>query len=115
MRHVLTVSGFGGQSREEKGGTSEPGEEAAAGAEGLTHHATGPHEDRHQGSSEWHCFGGHQSSSVMHGLEQRMTRIRQGTNNDKSTAKADEPKTLTWTHCNSDFSSARNPHIISIK
>lgn len=39
---VLTASGFGGQSGEERGGTSEAREEAGAGAKGLLHQALGP-------------------------------------------------------------------------
>lgn len=39
--HVPTVSGLGGQSGEESGGTSEAVEEAGAGAEALLCQATG--------------------------------------------------------------------------
>lgn len=38
---VPTVSGFGGRSAAEKDGTSEAGEEAGTGAEGLVRQATG--------------------------------------------------------------------------
>lgn len=52
---------------------------------------------------------------MTHGLQQRMTRISQGPKNDKTTTKVEEPQTLTRTHSNSDFSSARNPHFIKGK
>ena len=52
---------------------------------------------------------------MTHGMEQRTTRITQGPNNDKTTSKAEEPQTLTGTHCNSDFSPPRNPHFIKGK
>lgn len=38
--------------------------------------------------------------------------ITRGSNNDKTTTKAEEPQTFTQTHCNSDLSSARSPRFI---
>lgn len=52
---------------------------------------------------------------MAHTLEWRMTRKSQGPNNDKTTAKGEGPQTLTGTHCNSDFSPARNPYFIKGK